>query len=282
MPPSHPLITLLTDFGDRDWFVASMKGAILSTHPDARIVDLSHQIAPHRIDEASYFLKSCYREFPEGTIHVVVVDPGVGSTRRAIAVKSVRYFFLAPDNGVLTHIFNDEQPVEVREIDQLKFRRESPGSTFDGRDLFASAAARLAQHEPFESYGPVIENYRMISIPQPRWEHTAVVGEIVYVDRFGNLISNLTQQHLEEARSVAMGQQLSIRIGERIIEWLVSSYSEGMAEKPSALINSDGKLEVFLKEASAADLLQIKRGGRIEVSRDLSFEPRLTILGRST
>ncbi len=282
MQSSHQIITLLTDFGDRDWFVASMKGAILSTHPDARIVDLSHQIAPHRIDEASYFLKSCYREFPEGTIHVVVVDPGVGSTRRAIAVKSVRYFFLAPDNGVLTHIFNDEQPVEVREIDQWKFRRESPGSTFDGRDLFAPAAARLAQHEPFESYGPVIGNYRTISIPQPRWEHTAVVGEIVYVDRFGNLISNLTQQHLKEARSVAMGRQLSIRIGERIIEWLVSSYSEGMAEKPSALINSDGKLEVFLKEASAADLLQIKRGGRIEVSRDLSFEPRLTILGRST
>jgi len=100
----HPLglITLLTDFGDRDWFVASMKGVILSVYPEAHIVDLSHQIAPHRIDEAGYFLKSCYREFPEGTIHVVVVDPGVGSDRRAIAVKSRRYFFLAPDNGALT------------------------------------------------------------------------------------------------------------------------------------------------------------------------------------
>jgi S-adenosylmethionine hydrolase len=266
VPPARSLITLLTDFGDRDWFVATMKGVILSIHPDVHIVDLSHQIAPHQINDAGYFLKSCYREFPEGTVHVVVVDPGVGSARRAIAVKSERHFFLAPDNGVLTYIFDDEQPVEVREIDQPKFRRESPGHTFDGRDLFAPAAARLAQHEPFESYGPVIENYRTFSIPQPRWEHTALVGEIVYVDRFGNLISNLTQQHLGEARSVAMGRQLSIRIGERIIEGLVSSYSEGMAEKPSALINSDGKLEVFLKEASAADLLQMKRGGRIEVS----------------
>ena len=266
MPHPLGLITLLTDFGDRDSYVASMKGAILSICPEARIVDLSHQIAPHRIDEAGYFLKSCYREFPEGTIHVVVVDPGVGSARRAIAVKSVRYFFLAPDNGVLTYIFNDEQPVEVREIDQRKFRRESPGHTFDGRDLFAPAAARLAKHEPFESYGPVIGDYRTFPIAQPSWEKTILIGEIVYVDRFGNLISNLTPAHLEEACSVTKRLQRLIRIGERIIEGLVNSYSEGMTEKPSALINSDGKLEIFLKEASAADLLQVGRGGRIEVS----------------
>jgi S-adenosyl-L-methionine hydrolase (adenosine-forming) len=266
VPHSLRLITLLTDFGDRDWFVASVKGAILSIHPEARIVDLSHQIVPHRIDEAGYFLKSCYREFPEGTIHVVVVDPGVGSARRAIAVKTERYVFLAPDNGVLTHIFNDEQPVEVREIDQRKFRRASQGHTFDGRDLFAPAAARLAIHEPFESYGPVIGDYRTISIPQPRWDQKTLVGEIVYVDRFGNLISNLTQQHLEEARSVVMGRQWSILIGKRVIEGLVNSYSVGVEEKPFALINSDGRLEIFLKEASAADLLQVGRGARIEVS----------------
>ena len=266
MPPARPLITLLTDFGDRDWFVAAMKGVILSIHPDARIVDLSHQIAPHRIDEAGYFLKSCYREFPEGTIHVVVVDPGVGSKRRVIIVKSTRYFFLAPDNGVLTYIFDDEQPVEVREIDQRKFRRESPGHTFDGRDLLAPVAARLAKDEKFESYGPVIGDYRTFAIVQPRWEQTVLVGEIVHVDRFGNLISNLTQQHLEEARSVAMGRQLLIRVGKQMIEGLANSYSEGLAEKPSALMNSNGKLEVFLKEASAADFLQARRGGRIEVS----------------
>ena len=265
----HPLrlITLLTDFGDRDWFLAGMKGALLSIHPDVRIVDLSHQIVPHRIDEAAYFLMSCYREFPEGTIHVVVVDPGVGSARRAIAVKSARYFFLGPDNGVLTYIFHDEQPVEVREIDQQKFRRGSPGRTFDGRDLFAPAAARLAKYEPFESYGPIIEDYRMFPTPQPCREPTGLVGEIVYVDRFGNLISNLTSQHLEEAGLVAMGRHWSVRIGERVIEGLVNSYSVGSAEKPCALINSDGRLEIFLKEASAADLLHVGKGTRIEVSQ---------------
>jgi S-adenosyl-L-methionine hydrolase (adenosine-forming) len=264
--PARRLITLLTDFGDRDWFVAGMKGAILSVHPDARIIDLSHQIVPHRIDEAGYFLKSCYHEFPEGTIHVVVVDPGVGSARRAIAVKSGRYFFLAPDNGVLSYIFDDEQPVDVREIDQQRFRRESPGRTFDGRDLFAPAAARLAKHEPFESYGPAIRDYKKTHILQPRWEHTTLVGNIVHVDRFGNLISNLTQRHLEEVRSTMKDRQWSIRIGGRVIEGPVNSYSVDSTEKPFALINSDGRLEIFLKEASAADLLDVGKGARIEVS----------------
>jgi S-adenosylmethionine hydrolase len=264
----HPLglITLLTDFGDRDSFVASMKGVILTINPHATLVDLSHHVPPHSVEDASYLLKSCYRYFPNGTVHVAVVDPGVGSARRAITVKSARYFFLAPDNGVLSYIFDDEQPVEVREINQRKFRRESPGRTFDGRDLFAPAAARLAKQEPFESYGPVIGDYQTFPIAQPHWEQATLVGEIVYVDWFGNLISNLTQQHLEEVRLVAKGRQLSILIGKRIIEGLVESYSEGMAEKPSALINSDGKLEAFLKEASAADLLQVGRGARIEVS----------------
>jgi S-adenosyl-L-methionine hydrolase (adenosine-forming) len=264
----HPsgLITLLTDFGDRDSFVASMKGVILTINPHATLVDLSHHVPPHSVEDASYLLKSCYRYFPNGTVHVAVVDPGVGSARRAITVKSARYFFLAPDNGVLSYIFDDEQPVEVREINQRKFRRESPGRTFDGRDLFAPAAARLTKQEPFESYGPVIGDYQTFPIAQPHWEQATLVGEIVYVDRFGNLISNLTQQHLEEVRLVAKGRQLSILIGKRIIEGLVESYSKGMAEKPSALINSDDKLEVFLKEASASDLLQVGRGARIEIS----------------
>ncbi|HYM88142.1 MAG TPA: SAM-dependent chlorinase/fluorinase [Nitrospiraceae bacterium] len=266
MPHPLGLITLLTDFGDRDWFVASMKGAILTVNPHATLVDLSHHVPPHSVEDAAYILKSCYRYFPDGTVHMAVVDPGVGSARRAITVKSARYFFLAPDNGVLSYIFDDEQPVEVREINQRKFRRESPGHTFDGRDLFAPAAARLAKQEPFESYGPVIGDYQTFPIAQPHWEQATLVGEIVYGDRFGNLITNLTRQHLEEVRVVAKGRQLSILIGKRIIEGLVESYSEGMAEKPSALINSEGKLEVFLKEASAADLLQVGRGARIKIS----------------
>ena len=265
MPPSLRLITLLTDFGDRDWFVASMKGAILSIHPQARIVDLSHQIAPHRIDEASYFLKSCYREFPEGTIHVVVVDPGVGSVRRAIAVNSGRYFFLAPDNGVLTYIFDDEQPVEVREIDQRKFRRESLGHTFDGRDLFAPAAAWLAKQQSFESFGRLINDPKAFTIAEPKSDATALAGEIVHVDRFGNLISNITATHLGEFHNASKATSSTIRIGKCMISRLVTSYTEGQSNCLCALVNSNGFLELFIREDNAANSVQLGVGDRIYI-----------------
>jgi S-adenosylmethionine hydrolase len=264
----HPLglITLLTDFGDRDSFVASMKGVILTINPQATIVDLSHHVPPHSIEDAAYLLKSCYRYFPEGTVHVAVVDPGVGSARRPLIAKRARYFFLAPDNGLLTPILADNSETEVREIENEDYRLTSPGHTFDGRDLFAPAAAWLTTQQPFESFGRLVTDCKTFTITQPRWEETILVGEIVHVDRFGNLISNLTPQYLEEVCVAVKRRQTFIRIGERIIEGLVASYSEGTAEQPSALINSDGQLEIFVREASAADLLQTRRGARIEVS----------------
>jgi len=260
------LITLLTDFGDRDWFVASMKGVILTINPHATIVDLSHSVPPYGIEDAAYLLKSCYRYFPDGTVHVAVVDPGVGSARRPLIAKSERYFFLAPDNGLLTHILADNSEMEVREIENEDYRLRSSGRTFDGRDLFAPAAAWLTRQQPFASFGRLIADRKTFTVAKPTWEALALVGEIAHVDRFGNLISNLTPQHLEEVYSVKKRRQLSIRIGERIIEGLITSYSEGAMGQMSALINSDGRLEIFLKEASAADFLRVGRGGRIEVS----------------
>jgi len=264
----HPpgLITLLTDFGDRDSFVASMKGVILTINSHATLVDLSHHVQPHSVEDAAYLLNSCYRYFPKGTVHVAVVDPGVGSARRALIAKSERYFFLAPDNGLLSYILAENREMEVREIENADYRLASAGHTFDGRDLFAPAAARLTKQQSFESFGRLVTDCKTFTIPTPTWEVRTLVGEIVHVDRFGNLISNLTQQHLAEARSATKRQQLSIRIGERTIEGLVASYSEGKEEQPSALINSDGRLEIFLKEASAADFLKARRGARIEVS----------------
>jgi S-adenosylmethionine hydrolase len=266
MPHPLGLITLLTDFGDRDSFVASMKGVILTINPHTAIVDLSHHVPPHSVEDAAYLLKSCYRYFPEGTVHVAVVDPGVGSARRPLIAQSEDYFFLAPDNGLLTLILAEDSTIEVREIENADYRLTSPGHTFDGRDLFAPAAAWLTKQEPFASFGRLIDDCKTFTISKPKWEAMALVGEIVHVDRFGNLISNLTPQHLEEVCVAAKRRQPFIRIGERIIEGLVASYSEGMVEQPSALINSDGRLEIFVKEASAADLLQTGRGERIEVS----------------
>ena len=266
MPHPPGLITLLTDFGDRDSFVASMKGVVLTINPHAIFVDLSHHVPPHSVEDAAYILNSCYRYFPKGTVHVAVVDPGVGSARRPLIAKSERYFFLAPDNGLLTHILADNSEMEVREIENVDYRLPSQGHTFDGRDLFAPAAAWLTRQQPFESFGRLVTDCKIFTIATPTWESKTLVGEIVHVDRFGNLISNLTQQHLEEARFVSKGHQPSIRVDKQIIEGLVASYSEGTEAKPSALINSDGRLEVFVKEASAADLLKAGRGARIDVS----------------
>lgn len=266
MPHPSGLITLLTDFGDRDAFVASMKGVILTINLQATVVDISHQIPPHSVQDAAYLLKSCYRYFPEGTVHVAVVDPGVGSERRALIAKSERYFFLAPDNGLLTYVLAENREMEVREIEKADYQLPSKGHTFDGRDCFAPAAAWLTKQQPFDSFGRLVTDCKTFMIQKPTWEGKALVGEIIQVDRFGNLISNLTLQHLDDLQAVTKRQQPSIRIGKLIIAGLVVSYSEGTEEEPSALINSDGRLEIFVKEFSAADLLKAGRGVRIEVS----------------
>lgn len=264
MPPLRPLITLLTDFGERDYFVASMKGVILSICCDARIVDISHQIAPHRIDEAQYVLRSCYRWFPEGTIHVAVVDPGVGSRRRAVLVSTASHHFLAPDNGLLTCVLEDEPRPEVRGIENPRYRLASPGATFDGRDVFAPAAAWLARGEPASSFGPLVTDPVMRPRSQPVRDGRTLVGRIDHIDRFGNLISNITAKQLQEFPGLREGP--TIRIGCHVVGGLTKSYSEGLPGRLGALINSNGLLELFVKEASAAQVTGV------EVGDDLRLE----------
>ena len=257
MPHPSGLITLLTDFGDRDAFVASMKGVILTINPHATIVDVSHHVPPHSIVDAAYLLNSCYRYFPEGTVHVAVVDPGVGSVRRPLIAKSDRYYFLAPDNGLLTPILAEENEMEVREIENADYRLTSPGHTFDGRDIFAPAAAWLTAQQPFASFGRLIDDCKTFTISKPKWDAMALVGEIVHIDRFGNLITNLTTRHIKEVQELTKRPNLLIRVAGRLIDGLVGSYSEGDAQSPQALVNSNGHLEIFLKESSAAARLQV-------------------------
>ena len=265
MTAARPLITLLTDFGDRDYFVASMKGVILAIHPDVHIVDLSHQVASHQIEEAGYILHSCYRSFPEGTIHVCVVDPGVGSARRAILVATSCYYFLAPDNGLLSRVLRDEHHVEIRQIADAQFRLRSEGATFDGRDLFAPVAAMVSKREPVSSFGPVINDPVTHSIADPIRQSHALLGQIEYVDRFGNLISNITASHIQEFQTSAGRQHLTIHVGTCAIHGLVASYSEGRCGSPSAIINSCGKLEIFLDRNSAAQFMHIGVGAEIRL-----------------
>lgn len=265
MPAARPLITLLTDFGVRDHFVASMKGVILSIRADARLVDLSHEISPHHIEEAAYVLDSCYRYFPDGTIHIAVVDPGVGSARRPILVATSRYYFLAPDNGLLSRVLWDERDAEVRQIENTLYRLPSEGATFDGRDLFAPVAAWLAMGEPVSGFGRVIDDPVVFPLAFPITQDGMLVGQIEYVDRFGNLITNITATEVRGWLDAAGRTHPAVHVGSCIIEGLVASYSEGGHGSPSALINSCGKLEIFLDQQSAAQRLQIGVGGEVRL-----------------
>jgi S-adenosylmethionine hydrolase len=265
VPSAISLITLLTDFGDKDYFVASMKGVILNINPQARIVDLSHQVAPQQVEEAAYLLNASFRYFPEGTVHVAVVDPGVGTARRPLLVSTSRHFFLAPDNGLLTYIYQEELSVEARVIENQQYRLDSEGATFDGRDLFAPAAAWLTRGQVPGSYGRLTRDYVKLPVYEPSWSEKTLIGRIVYVDHFGNLISNLIPVHLKQVQDTTRRSAITIRVAGTKIDGLVNVYADGSHDTPHALINSNGHVEIFVKEGSAAALLKCGRGDRVEI-----------------
>src|SRR3990172_9348844 len=195
---ASPIITLLTDFGTADPFVASMKGVILSINPKATIVDITHEIPPHGIRQAAFVLKSAYRYFPKGTIHVVVVDPGVGGPRKPLLAVTPQAFFIAPDNGVLIYIYHHNPSTRVYELTAKRYRLKDYSSTFDGRDLFAPAAARLSKGITPAQMGLKIARYLKFPIPRPRrLGKNGLQGQVIHIDRFGNLITNITAEDLK-------------------------------------------------------------------------------------
>src|SRR3989442_5876059 len=196
IPP--PIITLLTDFGAADVFVGSMKGVILGINPHAKIIDLTHDIPAHNIRAGAYLLHSASRHFPPGTIHVAVVDPGVGSERRPLLVATRSYHFLAPDNGLLSYILASEPKAEVRELTAKQYFLGMVGSTFHGRDLFAPAAAWVGSSKPTHAAAPTNDNPPRFDGPHPHLEEGRVVGEALTTDRFGSLITTIARPLLRE------------------------------------------------------------------------------------
>ena len=259
------LVTLLTDFGERDYFVPSMKGVMLGINPQVRIVDLSHGIPAHHVEQASFVLGSCYQYFPDGTIHVVVVDPGVGSGRRGLLVSTSRHFFLAPDNGVLSHVLREETGVEVRVIENKQYRLDSAGATFDGRDVFAPCAAWLSKGQSPGSFGRLIYDQVMLPDLPPKMEQDALVGRLIYIDQFGNGISNITAADIETFRTVMKRNYAGIRIGRYTMKDIKTHYGEGAQGLPELLFNSNGYLEVFVKQGRAVDRCELKIGQPVEV-----------------
>ncbi len=265
MPSAISLVTLLTDFGDTDYFVPSMKGVMLGINSQIRTIDLTHGIPAHGIEQAAFFLKSCYEYYPDGTVHVVVVDPDVGSNRRTILVSTSRHFFLAPDNGVLSYIFQEETSVEVREIENKQYRLDSEGVTFDGRDLFAPSAAWLTKGQSSGSYGRLIYDYVILPDEAPKMNNRVLEGRIIYIDHFGNAITNITSTDMDTFRSVTKQECAGLTVGNLSIRGLKTYYGEGATGLPEILINSNGHLEIFVKQGRAVDRCGLHVGQKVEL-----------------
>lgn len=243
----RPIITLLTDFGWGDGYIGAMKGVILDINPDCRIVDLAHQCPPHDVMGAALVLGQTYPYFPPGTIHVAVVDPGVGGLRRPLVLKAGNYRFVGPDNGCFTLVLKQEDGVQAHELVEKRFRLPRVSQTFHGRDIFAPAAAHLSLGIATAEMGPAVDTATLTALPisEPVLDGATLLGEVIGVDSFGNLITNISQERLRE---FAADETVEIEIKGEKIRGLKQSYEEGEEGETVALWGSAALLEIALKE----------------------------------
>jgi len=263
--PHKPCITLITDFGTADHYAGTMKGVILNINPDVQIVDICHQIAPYDIFEAAYALIQSYRFFPPDTIHLVVVDPGVGTARRPIVASAGHYRFVAPDNGVLSLLFGREENVKVWHITADHYFLNPVSHTFQGRDVFAPVAAWLSKGVEVEKFGDPITDYVQFTSPKPkRVGANLLKGMTLKVDSFGNIITNITPGDVPELFAEAP-PPFKIVINNCEISRLNLAYSMGRAGELFAIVGSSGFLEVCTNRGSAAKILKANRGVEVGV-----------------
>ena len=255
MPRRPAIVTLLTDFGTADTYVGQMKGVILARCPGARIVDLTHEVPAGDVREAAFALASAVGAFPPGTVHVAVVDPRVGTAQRRLAVRAARAgFFLAPDNGLLGPALAGLEVNEVRELPT-----EGASATFHGRDVFARAAAHLAAGRSFARLGPRVEDIARGSFPRPRRTAGGLSAEVVHVDGFGNLVTNLLPRDLPPGGVV-------FRVGRSRVKGLSRTYGDVLPGKLLALVGGHGFVEIAVGGGSAARRLKARRGAKVRVT----------------
>jgi len=300
-----PLITFTSDYGLEDEYVGSVKGVLLGLCPEAVVIDVTHFIEPQDVDEAAWVLKAAFGSFPDGTVHLAVVDPGVGGPRRAIAARTTRGFWVGPDNGIFSGVFDLDGPAAVVEIDRKRFLRPSASTTaprpiaalasatFDGRDLFAPAAAWLANGRPLRALGRPMTKWVRLSDETPRVirvlgsttgsaatsksgeggeggrktrrrEGFRLQGRVVRVDRFGNLITNIAVEHLAKVVTAGRTPRLLVSIGRRRVP-VFRYYDEAECGSVGALINSSGYLEIFGTHDSAFERLNVGKGATVLV-----------------
>jgi len=256
------IITLTTDFGTTDIFVGVMKGVILNINPEAKIIDITHDIKPQDVCSGAFLLNSAYRYFPAGTIHMAVIDPGVGSARRAIAVETERYYFVAPDNGLLSYVLGNETVRYTTNLTNPKYFLPQVSNTFHGRDIFAPVAAHISRGVSLNSLGEKITNITQIPISTPHISESEIIGKIIYIDRFGNLITNISYQLFE---SVRKGRSFTIFVKDRKVQQICRAYTESSAGEILAIFSSFGNLEIAINERNAAETLGVKKGEPIRI-----------------
>ena len=254
----RPLLTVTTDFGHRDGYVAAMKGVMLQIEPSLRIVDVTHEVAPHDVMEAAFLLHQTAPHFPSDTIHLVVVDPGVGTGRRPIAARLGSGVFVGPDNGLFSLLLDQNESTEVVVLDQpCYWGSHSPSATFHGRDLFAPVAAHLASGVPLDHVGTPTDHYEHLHWALPISDDEGIQGWVVHIDRFGNAITNI-QAHLLDAHQDPT--QVKCYVGSAIVEGIHRTYGDVAPGEPLVLVGSSGALEVAVNSGDAAALFSIQKG----------------------
>jgi S-adenosylmethionine hydrolase len=262
---NRPLITLTTDFGLNDHFVGTMKGVILDIAPDAEIVDVCHAVQAFDVLDGALTIAQAYSYFPNATVHVVVVDPGVGTSRRPILLNTGRHYFVAPDNGVLSLIYGREERLQVRHIDAEHYYRQPVSNTFHARDIFAPVAAYLAKGVESAKFGEEITDFVRFNAPKPKpVDAQTLRGVVLKVDRFGNMVTNITPQDIP-ALFQAAPPAFKMLVGKREITEIHTNYAEGAPNEVFAILGSMGYLEIAANRAAAAQIIGAGKGSEVNI-----------------
>jgi S-adenosylmethionine hydrolase len=267
-----PVVALLTDFGYQDHYVGAVKGAVLVACPRAVVVDVGHEVPPHDVLSGAFTLAACYRSFPTGTVFVAVVDPGVGSARRALALRCGGYLFVGPDNGIFTLVLGDGAPARVHEITNQKLWGKERSRTFHARDIFGPVAGRLAAGTRLDRVGPVVNDPVVLPIPPVRRASVDEwIATVLHVDRFGNLTTTLRESEVEALLGTVEGDTNElVVVVEGVVMPLVRTYGDVAEGEPCGLIGSTGRLEVAIHGGHASSLLGAGRGAPVTIRKAFS------------
>lgn len=268
------LITLLTDFGTEDTYAGVMKGVIASLCPDATVIDLTHEVPPQDIATGAFLLDVSVDYFPEGTIHVAVVDPGVGTARKPVALRTPKAFFVGPDNGIFTLVLQRQKVLQVVCLDNLRYHLPHPSATFHGRDIFAPVAAHIARGVALEELGTPLARLQRLPLPRIRVDWLGIRATVVHIDRFGNAITNLTRADYEAWRIRWDVKEPAVEVvSSKVLLPICCTYGDMPRGQPLALFGSSERLEIAVNSGSAAQALSLRRGDTVRVLRRESTPP---------